>query len=720
MSPKPIAATSLARRFALAAAGLAAAALLLTSLAAWWLINQQHEQGLKELAAREREFRAQAVGSDLTALASRMSEIAGSTILATGLVDSAGRETYLVPFLGGVRQINGVPVQVLLTDFEGKEIASNSATARFSEPELAWFRGELPKGRPEAAVFPSLDHGDELVAFAPMLYERTSSPEGAVLYKIALKDVMKNISAGGPVRLEWGFDSKRRAADGEVPVPVPPVFQPLQFRVRGDGVAAMGGSLAPQYLTIFGIAAMLASIVVLAGVRIAKLLTADLQRLEAFSSRFVGSGLSSERVPVQGSAEVASLADSINQMLDRLNEQHETLLIEREKLTQLTEALKAADRRKDDFLAMLAHELRNPLAPIATGAELLRRLPDIDPRVARTSEVIARQASHMTKLVSDLLDVSRVTRGLVTLDFAEVDLVDVVHTAVEQIRPLAESHHHELVLELPPEPVVVRGDRARLVQVTSNLLNNAAKYTPDQGRIVVTLAVRGRDALLKVADNGIGITPELMPDIFDLFTQGSRGADRAQGGLGLGLALVKHLVELHSGRVQAESAGPNQGSVFTVQLPLAIVRTARAPGEGPRATRGTAQALHLLVVDDNTDAANTLARWLEFEGHKAEVAHDGPSALHAARNGRYDAYILDIGLPVMDGMELARRLRAMPEVQGATLVALTGYGQRSDKQQTAEAGFRFHLVKPASPESLRAVLDEVEPLSRSADTPVAG
>jgi len=690
---------SLAQRFALVAAGLAVGALLLTSLASWWLIRQQHDQALHELATRERQFRAAAVGSDLRALAGRMSEIAGSTILATGLVDSAGRETYLAPFLNGVRQINGLPVQVMFTDFQGKEIASNGNT-RFTPPQLAWLRRKLDEGKPAAEVFTS-PQGAELVALEPMVYQRTTSPEGAVLYKIALN----KLDAGPSLRLEWGPEPAGASADfaRTTPVPAPPVFEPMHFRLRGESLGGPVVEVALPYAHILVITLVLFSVVVVAGFRLARLVTRDLHGLEAFARGLLGSSLGTGRAPEQGAAEVASLARSINDMLERLNQQHETLLQEREKLTLLTKALQAADRKKDAFLAMLGHELRNPLAPISAGAELLRRLPVEDARVVRTSEIISRQVGHMTKIVSDLLDVSRVTRGLITLEKRPVDIAGVVSAAVEQVRPLIESRAHTVKVTLPPEDIVVMGDPARLVQVVGNLLTNAAKYTDEGGHIEVSAGATAGVAEIVVSDNGVGITPELMPEIFDLFTQGSRAADRSQGGLGLGLALVKHLVELHGGSVCARSDGPGQGSVFTVRLPR-VPQAAAPAGDASLPAPPQPGRRRVLVVDDNADAAQTLAQWLTLDGHTVFVAHDATAALEIAAREPVETFILDIGLPGMNGYELAERLRAQPRSAQALLIALTGYGQEADRRRSMEAGFNHHLVKPADPDVLRALL----------------
>lgn len=692
---------SLAHRFALAAAALAAAALVVTALSSWWLINEQQEQSLEALAANERQFRAATVGADLNALASRMTEIAASTILATGLVDSIGRETYLGPFLDSIRQINGIPVQVMFTDFQGHEIASNSG-AHFSADQLAWLRSNLEAGRAMARVFAS-PQGNELVAMEPLMYPRTSSPEGAVLYKVDLR----HIKAGPGMRLAWGATAPSPQATLTTLVPVPQVLKPLQLRLQSQNSAyAPGVKLEVPYMHIWLISLTLFGAVVLAGMSLARLLTRDLQRLEAFSRQLFGTGLKTERAPEGNSHEVASLARSINDMLDRLHEQHADLLREREKLTALTEVLQAADRNKDNFLAMLGHELRNPLSPISAGAELLRRIPDTDPRVLRTCEMIGRQVGHMTKIINDLLDVSRVTRGMVTLENVELDLAEVVSCAVEQVRPLAEARQHQLTVSVPPGTTMVLADRARLIQVVSNLLANAANYTKPGGQIWMDVTTHLDEAVIKVQDNGAGIAPDLMPEIFDLFTQGKRASDRREGGLGLGLALVKHLVALHGGTVAAASPGLGQGATFTVRIPLLAGSQSDPMISTPAPTGATpVNKLRILVVDDNVDAAHSLAQVLTLDGHSVAVAHDGPSTLALTRTSRFDAFILDIGLPGMAGTELARRLREMPEGRDVLLIALTGYGQVSDRQKSAEASFDHHLVKPADCDALQRLLD---------------
>jgi signal transduction histidine kinase/ActR/RegA family two-component response regulator len=370
------------------------------------------------------------------------------------------------------------------------------------------------------------------------------------------------------------------------------------------------------------------------------------------------------------------------------------------------EALRLADRRKDEFLAMLAHELRNPLAPISAAAQLLNMGPPDPARVERTSAIIARQVAHMTGLIDDLLDVSRVTRGLVVLAKDEVDLRRVAADAIEQVRPLIEARRHQLSLHLPPEPdtAIVQGDYKRLVQVLANLLNNAAKYTPEGGRLSVWMGVTAEQVLISVSDSGIGIPADLLPTVFDLFSQAERTPDRTQGGLGLGLALVKSLVELHGGMVTATSEGRNKGSEFTLRLPRLQAPAAPAAPAPQGTVQDPVRHLSLMLVDDNVDAATTLGLLLESGGHQVTVVHTPADALVRAAQTHYDAFLLDIGLPGMSGYELARRLRQLPGARHATLVAITGYGQQSDQASALGAGFDHYFVKPVEPVGLFAVL----------------
>lgn len=379
------------------------------------------------------------------------------------------------------------------------------------------------------------------------------------------------------------------------------------------------------------------------------------------------------------------------------------------------EELRKADRRKDEFLAMLAHELRNPLAPISAAADILT-VANLDPqRVKTTSNVIKRQVRHMTSLVDDLLDVSRVTRGLVKLDMAPLDAKTIVSDALEQVRPLIEEKRHHLGIELTPEAAHVVGDQKRLVQVLANLLNNAAKYTPIGGSIVLHTEIDKDQVVLHVADNGIGIDKELQPYVFDLFAQAKRSSDRSQGGLGIGLALVRSLVELHGGTVSCFSEGPGKGSRFSVRLPrLSQADEVRDFAARAAPANHAGRPLRILVVDDNADAAGMLAMFLETLEHQVFVEHESRRALERARIEQVDVCLLDIGLPGMDGYELARRLRAQPQTAHALLVAITGYGQDQDKQAAHDAGFDYHFAKPVDTAALTELLRDTE--SRLAKT----
>ena len=367
----------------------------------------------------------------------------------------------------------------------------------------------------------------------------------------------------------------------------------------------------------------------------------------------------------------------------------------RQALQKSESELRTANRRKDEFLAMLAHELRNPLAPIATAAALLKLGASDEGRVRKASEVITRQVDHMTELVDDLLDVSRVTRGLVTLQEDTINLGSLLADAAEQVGSLTEARRQHFTVQVPDEQLLVRGDRTRLIQVFSNILNNAAKYTPPGGHVSLSAAADDVHVVVTVDDDGIGIAPALLPHIFDLFTQAERSPDRSQGGLGLGLALVKSLLELQGGSVSAHSAGIGKGSRFTVSLPRVMATNFSPEHRAENSAAACPVARRVLVVDDNEDAAETLQLLLEAAGHDAFVAYGARDALAAASSTAPDFLFLDIGLPDMDGYELARRLRALPETARSTLVAVTGYGQQQDKERAKDAGFDHHLVKPA-------------------------
>ncbi|QOY94822.1 GAF domain-containing protein [Massilia sp. UMI-21] len=393
----------------------------------------------------------------------------------------------------------------------------------------------------------------------------------------------------------------------------------------------------------------------------------------------------------------------------RLYELAQRAASEREGILASERAARAEAERhskmKDEFLAMLAHELRNPLAPITNAAQLLR-MPTVDESLRlKAGNIIARQVRHMTELVDDLLDVSRVTRGLVKLETDTLELNAVLRSAVEQARPHIEARNHALAVEAPGRPVLVAGDRTRLVQVLVNLLNNAAKYTPPGGRIVLRLEAGPEQARMTVIDNGTGIDARLLPHVFDLFTQAERTPDRSQGGLGIGLALVKTIVQMHGGQVEAHSDGPNLGSSVSVLLPLAGEIAGQggmaAPGRLPERAQPVAPCA-LTIVDDNVDAAQSLAVLLREQGHTVHVFDGAMRTLAAGEIAGTHAFILDIGLPDMTGYELARRLRR--DHPQASFIALTGYGQARDRDLSKQAGFDHHLVKPVEFRALADIL----------------
>ncbi|MBK4736917.1 hybrid sensor histidine kinase/response regulator [Noviherbaspirillum pedocola] len=929
---------SLARRFALVSAALAGAALLLTLLASWWLVTQQHQAGLRELRVKEAGFHASAVGSSLRSLAARMSEVAGSAILANGLVDSAGRETYLQPYLDGAREVDGIHVELMVSDFESAPIAS-SAGANFSRRQLEWMRRLMERDEEGAAVFDG-PSGPQLVGLKLLRYSRTKSAEGALLYKTPLAEIE-------PDRTFHIAAAQRPQPpdDRTWPIPVPADYQDLHLQLVRDVIPPTDyGALLPHYALILVIAAALAAAVLLLGARLALLLTSDLRHLELFASNVVREGFGLRRAAIQGSGEVAGLAVAINHMLDRLNQQHALLQAESEKFHQLANtipqlawsahadgtadwfnerwyaytgtrradmvndgwsklvapeerdavltqwregvaagapitmtfslrgadgiyrrfftqvaplksasgrivqwfgtntdvtplelaeqaaresgrrlreallaanmaawnwdlesgraefsdnapsvfgdayvagnnwdflsaedrtrlvgmateaaacqdsfrcevelpgedgqprwfeirgrsagrasmprgmsgvaldvserrraenALLQADQRKDEFLAMLAHELRNPLAPISSAVKIMELLiPDPAPPVQKAREVIDRQTRHLSRLVDDLLDVSRISTGKIVLRGEQVDAATMVSRAIEMNRPLLDARGHQLITHGLDRHETLHGDPTRLTQIIGNLINNAAKYTEAGGIITVALEREREWVLIRVADNGIGISPQVLPHVFNLFLQAERSLDRSLGGLGIGLSVVQRLTELHGGQVEAKSAGERQGSEFIVRLP-AVDGHGDVAGSAPKSAAASRSARRILVVDDNRDAVDSLAMMLKLSGNDVEVAYEGESALRIAQSFRPDAVVLDIGLPGMDGYEVARRLRRLPETAGALVVAVTGYGQKEDRERAHAAGFDHHLVKPIEADMLLSLLS----LSRTA------
>jgi PAS domain S-box-containing protein len=365
--------------------------------------------------------------------------------------------------------------------------------------------------------------------------------------------------------------------------------------------------------------------------------------------------------------------------------------------------LAEANRRKDEFLAMLAHELRNPLAPILNTVEILRQDATATPAQRQHLGMIDRQTRHIVRLVDDLLDVSRITKGKIHLRKERVELHTVVSHAVETVRPLIESRQHELTVSLPAESVWLEADPARMEQVLGNLLNNAAKYTEPCGHIWLTAEREGPDVTIRVKDTGIGILPEMLPRVFDLFVQADRSLDRAQGGLGIGLTLVKALVEMHEGKIAAHSPGVGKGAEFILRLPV-VPEVAPIKAACP-AEPAKGRPLRLLVVDDNKDTVDSLAMLLKMYGHDVETAGSGPAGLQAALAQNPDVVLMDLGLPGIDGYEVARRIRE--KTDKPLLIAMTGYGQAEDRERSKEAGFHYHLVKPVDPVRLQDLLIKI-------------
>jgi signal transduction histidine kinase len=425
------------------------------------------------------------------------------------------------------------------------------------------------------------------------------------------------------------------------------------------------------------------------------------QRLTQRAAEFLGEALAPFQMVLRGYREA-------NAQLQRLNETLEQRVQERTAaLRESEEQLRQAGRRKDEFLAMLAHELRNPLAPIRNALHIMRLLSTDTVEVGRARDLIERQVRNLIRLIDDLMDVSRITRGKIRLRKERLDLAAVVQEALEISRPHIEAGSHQLTVALPEKPLYVEADAARLAQVVANLLNNAAKYTEPRGNIWLTAEQQGAQVVVRVRDSGIGIPAEMLPNIFGMFVQVSSAVERSQGGLGIGLMLVKSLLEMHGGSVEGHSAGPGQGSEFVVRLPIAPEgregqdQELRGSGEQPP---DQLPALRILVVDDNRESADTLSLLLQLVGHEVRVAYDGSAALAAARTFQPQVLLQDIQMPGMSGFEVARSLRAQPATRNVMLVAMTGYGSEADRRRCLEAGFDHHLVKPVELDTLEQLL----------------
>ena len=404
----------------------------------------------------------------------------------------------------------------------------------------------------------------------------------------------------------------------------------------------------------------------------------------------------------------------VRQRTSELAHANEALCLEIAERKRMEQSLRENDRHKDEFLAMLAHELRNPISPVHHALQVIKMQSQQDATLEWAHTLIDRQVTHMSRLLDDLLDVARIIQGKIQLKMERCDLNEIIAHTVEDCMPLIESRRHNLVLSVPEEPQWLEGDKTRLEQVIVNLLNNAAKYTDEGGKISLKLMRTGDYALIRVDDNGIGIAQDLLAYVFDLFTQADRSLAHSQGGLGLGLTLVRRLVEKHNGTVTASSAGIGQGSSFTVRLPL-------LPASGPAVTCigesasspsvSSASTLRIMVVDDYVDAAESLTMLLQMKGHEVTTFHCGIEAIAQVKDFRPQVVLLDIGLPGLDGYEVAKRLRRIPEARDVTLIALTGYGQAEDLKRSQSAGFDHHLLKPVNFEKLSELLASAIPVN---------
>ena len=420
------------------------------------------------------------------------------------------------------------------------------------------------------------------------------------------------------------------------------------------------------------------------------------------------SGLDAQAQIAALKQEVESLRSSLHEraalegMVTQLREANENLVFATLNAQSLRDDAEAANRRQNEFLAMLAHELRNPLAPISMAAALLERIPAATPQLLNLTQVIGRQVDHMAHLLDDLLDAARISSGKITLSVQPLSLADVLAQAVETVEPRVAERHQTLTVELPDPALIIDGDHVRLIQAFSNLLGNASKYTGDRGQVSMTAAQVDGMVVIRVVDNGTGIAPDVIPHIFDLFTQGPRSLARSEGGLGVGLNVVRNLITMHGGSVVARSDGIGKGSEFIVTLPLSSQRTLAATPDAVQA--GCASNCKVLLVEDNVDACSTLSSFLETEGHTVSAAHDGAAGLAAALQGSFDVLVCDIGLPGMDGFALIAELRRSATARQPYAIALSGYGQEEDRARAVEAGFDAYLVKPVSLAALMAAI----------------
>ncbi|GAB3378639.1 hybrid sensor histidine kinase/response regulator [Massilia agri] len=469
-----------------------------------------------------------------------------------------------------------------------------------------------------------------------------------------------------------------------------------------DRVLSYGAILGGVMLGALVIAALVAS-------RLQASITRPLQAVTQVARQVMLRRDFTLRVPGREKGEIGVLVEAFNDMLaeigrrsDALQAANRTLEHEMTVRERAEQALKVADRRKDEFLATLAHELRNPLAPIRTGLDILRIRSGDAQATQRATDIMERQLRQMVRLVDDLLDVSRINTGKFTIKMGRVELKAVVNDALEVVRSYIELHGHELVIDLPDRPVFLHGDATRLAQILSNLLNNAAKYTNRGGRVTLSAGVEDKTLVLEVADTGIGLAPDMLDSVFEMFVQVDSTLERSVAGLGVGLSLARKLVELHGGTIQAFSEGLGQGSRFVVRLPI-VVDPEPITKPTPAAFIST-ESYRILLADDNVDFVNSIGALLTAMGHSVVITHNGPDALAAAARFCPDYAFLDIGLPHMSGYDLARGIRNLPCGAMTVLIAVTGWGQEKDRQLAFEAGFDHHMVKPVRFEQIEEIL----------------
>ncbi len=394
--------------------------------------------------------------------------------------------------------------------------------------------------------------------------------------------------------------------------------------------------------------------------------------------------------------------DALAKSVAQLRDANEHLVLAAINAQGLRDDAEAANRRQNEFLAMLAHELRNPLVPISMSSMLLERSANSTPQLLNFTRVIRRQVDHMASLLDDLLDAARISSGKITLNLEPLSVAHMIDQALETVLPRIGERGQQFDLDLPPGPLGARGDRVRLVQVFTNLIGNASKYTGDGGRIGLKVVQEGEEIVATVSDNGTGIASEVLPHIFDLFTQGPRSLARSEGGLGVGLNVVRNLVAMHGGSIAAESAGIGQGSRFILRLPACTLPDTAPPAQAPAVAGGSRK--RVLIIEDNVDAGDTLKAFLDIEGHEVSVARDGQAGLDLLLQGGVEVVICDIGLPGMDGLEVMARLRASNTAPQPLAVGLSGYGQAEDRARAVQAGFDHYLVKPVDPQALAALV----------------